>query len=528
MSFISFTFLVFILILLLMYFCVPAHMQWCVILIFNIIFYLSYGAEYIGFIGITAIVTWGMALMLERTESRYDDLKQKCEDKEERKKLNKEKIHKKKGIMVLGLAVCFGIWGVFKYAATFLLGVNRVTGILGKEWNCEIPSYVLPLGISFYTFIAASYCIDIYRQKYKSEHNFFRYFTFVSFFPHLIQGPFSRYDHLSKSLYETHTFDYRRMGEGIVRIVWGLIKKMVIADRLSIVIDRICQQDQELGGIYIIVLIVLLPVRLYTDFSGYMDMGIGICRIMGISLQENFRQPVFAKSVDEFWRRWHITLGAWFRDYLFYPVSMSGWVKKVTKRLKQKVSPELHRMLPSYIALFFVWSATGLWHGGAFNYLLWGWINLLCIASGMLFKEKYKAIKKKLHIRDTSRLWQGIQMTRTFLIFGVTEMLSDASSFSEFCREIKRLLMVSNWGIVKTPLALLPGLEGEDVCIVVALLAIVVIIDILKEKKADIYGMLHQIPIIPRYICYVAMVYVVILFGFSGGDVMGGFMYAQF
>lgn len=507
MSLISIYFFAFLAVLLVVYFLVPGRWQWKVIPCFSLWFYLSYGVRYIVFIATTTVITYFMGIYLNRDDDRLAELKKQSTDKEQRKKYKEDCVKKKKRIMLMGLIINFGIWAVLKYT-----------------------SFVdfFPLGISIYTFIAAGYCIDVYRGKYRAERSFFRYCSFITFFPHIVQGPFSRYDVLGETLFEVHRFDFDRLGRGALRMAWGYFKKLVIAARLSVVVNLIMNHNSEYGGIYIFLLFILLPIRLYADFSGYMDIVAGLCHMMGIRLQENFMQPIFARSIDEFWRRWHITLGAWFRDYLFYPVSMSKLVQKISKKWKGLVSPATARLIPSYIALFLVWSATGLWHGGSPNYLLWGWINFFCIATGMQFKNLYARIKSKLYISDENKLWKLFQMIRTFLIFGFAEMVSDTRSIYGILMNCKSLICDHNWSLILKPLALFPGLDMRDLFIVAVGALLIVVVDIMKEKKIDIYTLVQRIPVVPRYVCYVMLFYSVILFGYLGADAAEGFMYAQF
>lgn len=528
MSFVSVRFFLFLTIFLAIYFLVPKRFQWMTVLCANIFFYLTYGVRYVGYIIVAIVVTYYIGILLEKTERKFKALREQCDVKEERRGYKSVCVKAKKRIMFVGLLSVFAVWAVLKYTLFATININRLLDRLNFEGQIPELDFTLPLGISIYTFVAAGYCIDVYRNKYPAEKNFLKYCTFITFFPQMVQGPFSRYDSLSKTLFAGSDFDYERFGQGALRIVWGFFKKLVIANRMTVIVDIIMSENSSYNGIYIVVLMILLPVRLYADFSGYMDIVCGLCRIMGIDLQENFRQPFFAKSIDEFWRRWHITLGAWFKDYLFYSLSMSKGIQKFSKYCKKWVSVETGRLLPSYIALIFVWSATGLWHGSTWNYLLWGWINLFCIVSSMQFKPLYEKIKRRLHIVDSNKVWQLFQMIRTFMIFGFAEMISDAISLSDTIADCISLVTVNNWSFISQPLMLFPGLEIRDLYILVIGITFMLIMDILKERQVDIYGVIHKMPTVPRYIGYVGIVYLVILFGYTGGNVAEGFMYAQF
>ena len=507
MSFVSIEFFAFLTALLFTYFITPGKHQWKVIPVFSMIFYMSYGVGNILFIMLTISITYYVGISLNREDDKFKELKKQCEDREQKKAYKEICNRNKKRVILVGLVSVFGIWIVLKYTNIFDIS---------------------PLGISIYTFIAAGYCIDVYREKFRAERNFGKYFSFVTFFPQIIQGPFSRYDVLSQSLYEKHEFDFERFSRGVTRICYGYFKKLVIANRLTVVVDAIMSPDSGYEGIYIFMLFIILPVRLYADFSGYMDIVIGVCNILGINLQENFKQPIFAKSIDEFWRRWHITLGAWFKDYLFYTVSMGKMAQKIAKKCKAKLAPTTARMIPSYIALILVWSATGLWHGGKPTYLIWGWINLICIVSSMQLKPFYTKVKNRLHIKDENKVWQSFQMLRTFLIFGFAEMVSDTQSVYRMIMNCKSLILVRNWDLILNPIELFPGLEVMDLIILLISVLLMYMVDVLKEKEMDINTIIHKYPVGIRYMGYAVLVYFILIFGYVGADAAEGFMYAQF
>lgn len=527
MSFLSLKFLIFLVILFCVYFGVPRKWQGTVLLIANMVFYLSSGIRYAAFILITAFSVWCVALLLERTSERYKEERKACQTREE-KQLNKARCAAdKKKIMAAVMILNFGIWFLLKYSAFLFGNLQKICQGIGSG-IFRVPDFVLPLGISFYTFIAIGYCIDVYRGKYPAEKRFDRFLLFLSFFPHIVQGPFSRYDRMKDSLNAEHHFSFDRMGEGIIRILWGYFKKVVIADRLGVVVQTIYAGEGGYGGIYVLVLMICVTLQLYADFSGYMDIAVGICRVLDIHLEENFRQPFFSRSIEEVWRRWHITLGAWFRDYLFYSVSMSKAAQKIGKKCKGKVSAATARLVPSYIALAAVWTVTGFWHGAAWNFLIWGWMNMTFIILGMQLAPFYGRIKERLHIADENRAWRFFQMLRTFLLFGYMEMFSDSGSTMGSIRLTVSLFTEHNWELLGKPRSLFPGVDGFDVCIVLIGVILLLVVDILKEKGKDLYQLLGSVPIVVRYIGYAGLFYAVILLGNTGANLAGGFMYAQF
>lgn len=506
MSFISVKFLVFCLLLFLGYFLAPRKWQWLVLLFANAVFYFSAGGIHIVFLAVTCISAYACAVQVERVGEKYKAIrKDTCHTREEKQRNKAQCAGVQKRMMAACFTINFGIWIALKYSG--------------------LP--VFPLGISFYTFMAMGYCIDVYRGKYPAEKNPAKFALFLSFFPHMVQGPFSRYNNLKETLYASHAFSWERLRQGGIRILWGIFKKTAVAYRFGLLADAIFARQEMQGGMYILVLMASLALQLYADFSGYMDIAAGVSQCLGVRLEENFRQPFYSRSMDEFWRRWHITLGAWFRDYLFYTVSMGKRTQSLARKWRGKLGNSFSRMLPSYIALFFVWTATGLWHGTAWNFLLWGWMNLFFIAAGIFLAPVYGKCREFFHIRENSRGWHLFQMARTFFLFGYMEMFSSASSAREALRLTRRLFL---WEASAAGESLLEmaGLEACDVFVFAAGTLLMAAMDRMKENQVDLHGLLCRMPTAIRYVCLVGLVYMILLLGDIGTDASKGFMYAQF
>ena len=239
--------------------------------------------------------------------------------------------------MLAGILFNFGMLAVVKYADFLLGNVNGIIGLFGGgEETVPLPHFLLPMGISFYIFQSMGYLLDVYRNKYQPQRNLGKFALFVSFFPQLIQGPISRYDALAPSLLAEHRWDTTTVAFGLQRMLWGFFKKLVVADRLMAVVRTLSGNPDEYQGVYVLALMAVYAVTLYADFTGGIDVTIGAAQCLGIEVAENFNRPFFSKSTAEYWRRWHITMGSWFRDYIFYPVSISktmlGWTQKVTAK----------------------------------------------------------------------------------------------------------------------------------------------------------------------------------------------------
>ncbi len=494
----------FILCICILYFVVPKKGQWYVILLGNISFCAYVSRNGLPFVFGTIFITYFAAILLEKLSKKSKEASSSISDREEKKKIRAKFTRKKRWVLGLALVLIFGLWGSIKYSG-----------------------WLMPLGISYYTLIAAGYCIDVYRDKYGAEHNFLKYTTFVTFFMQMIQGPFSRYGELSKTLFGSHSFSFTRLYDGLMRILWGVFKKCMVADKLSVTVDYIYQNYQNLNGIYVMLGIVFFAIELYADFSGYMDIMLGAGNIMGIVLPENFHQPFFSKSIEEFWRRWHITLGAWFKDYVFYPVSMSKWCQNLGRSARKLLGNQMGRLLPSYLALIFVWSATGLWHGAALHFWLWGMMQMIVIIFSMQMAPVYEKLHTKLHISVDSSWWKGIQMIRTFLLFGFMEVMSEADTIGMAFSMYGRLFTRWDFSIFSDIHGIFVQMQLQDVMVCLIGIAMMILVDVLREKKISIKNIIQRIPVFPRYVLYIGAIYMIIIFA-TRGQGMGGFMYANF
>ena len=322
MLFTSYEFIVFVLVLFVIYYIVPKKIQWMLLLLGSYVFYSYAGIQYLAYIIATTITTYfaGRKIaQLQTVGAEYIKANKAEMSREERKayKARNKKIQRR--LLIICMLFNFGILAVLKYSDFTILNINSVFDLLGIERNIPVLGFVLPLGISFYTFQTMGYIIDVYREKYAPEKNIFKLGLFISFFPQLIQGPISRFDDLKESLFEKHSFEAKKISFGMQRILWGYFKKLVVADRLLVAVNTIVRNPEEYQGVYVLVGMFFYAIQLYADFTGGIDIAIGVAEIFGVRLKENFERPYFSKSITEYWRRWHITLGTWFKDYMFFP-----------------------------------------------------------------------------------------------------------------------------------------------------------------------------------------------------------------
>ena len=331
MSLVSNLFLLFVAVSVLVYYIVPHKFQWLVLLCFSYIYYLAGGVRYVGFILFSTLVTWGIALAVEKAEAGGS--------------------HKSaRNFLVLGLILNFGMLGVIKYTNFMIENLNALF-----HMNLRGMEILLPLGISFYTFQSSGYLLDVYWKRCDAERNPVKYALFVSFFPQILQGPIGRYSRLAHQLYEPHKFEGKNITRGFERILWGFFKKMIIADNCAMAVNEIWGSYQYQSGFTLLLGGLLFTFQIYGDFSGYSDIAIGCARLFGIDLMKNFNYPYFSRDISEFWRRWHISLSTWFRDYIYIP--LGGSRCKKTKVIRNT---------------FIIFIISGLWHGANWTFILWG------------------------------------------------------------------------------------------------------------------------------------------------------------
>ncbi len=425
MLFTSYRFLGFMVVLFGLYYFIPKKCQWMLLLIASFVFYAFAGWEYFLFMGATILTTYGAGVLIDRNHERQKRYltEKKAELSKEEKKAYKEKQKKKRFWLMTGCMVFnFGILAVLKYTNFAIANVNSILGWAGSENVLAMQDLILPLGISFYTFQSMGYLIDIHRGKYPAQRNVLKFALFVSFFPQLIQGPISRYDDLEKTLYVPHVFSWNTICFGLQRILWGYFKKLVIADRMLIGVNSLIQAPETYDGFYVLLGMLFYALQLYADFTGGIDITIGIAQVLGITVKENFNRPYFSKGIKEYWRRWHISLGSWFTDYLFYPISVCKPMLKCSKWSRKVFGEQIGKRVPVYAATIAVWFITGIWHGAAWNFIVWGLGNCFFIMLSQELEPLYEKFHNRFTVKD--KLWfKGFQILRTFFLMCSLRML---------------------------------------------------------------------------------------------------------
>ena len=448
MAFTSAWFLLFAALTLLVYYLVPKRVQWWVLLAASYGFYAYAGAHYLLFILFTTLVSYVIARIMQRRADAEDAFVESHRDtleKSERKAYRAKEKKKRFSILLLGLFLTLGVLAVLKYTGFVLSGINSMVSSFGYQ-PFSIPSLLLPLGISFYTFQSVGYLIDVYRKKAKAERNLAKFALFVSFFPQLIQGPISRFSDLGSQLYAPHSFDGQGFGAGLIRVVWGYFKKVVVADTAMIAVRTLVTENATYNGAYVFLLILLYSAQIYGDFTGGIDITIGLSEMMGIRLAENFNRPFASRSTKEYWRRWHITMGSWFTDYIFYPLSVTPSMQKLSKWSRAKLGESVGKRIPVYTATIVTWFLTGLWHGAGMNFIVWGLLNCLVILVSQELQPLYNRFHKRFPGVAENRAWIFWQCARTFLLMGLIRSLDCYRDVPLTFRLWGSMLTAGNWG----------------------------------------------------------------------------------
>ena len=485
MLFTSYGFILFVALLIGVYYIFPKRYQWTLLLVASYFFYAFSGLENFAFILFTTLTCFFVARAIERMREKEDEYvaqNKESLDKEARKAYRAKEKKKRFNLLLLGLFLNFGMLAILKYTAFALRNLNSILDLFGAK-SVGIPDLILPLGISFFVFQSTGYLIDVYRGKTFAEKNIAKLALFVSFFPQLAQGPISRHSDLAAELYVPHPFSAKSLKFGLQRVLWGYFKKLVIADRILIVIKAMLGDTATYNGVYVLLLILLYSVEIYADFTGGIDITIGIAEMMGIRLKENFNHPFSSRSTKEYWNRWHITMGSWFTDYVFYPMSVTKPMMKLSKWSRAHLGNAVGKRLPVYLATIVTWFLTGLWHGAAWNFIVWGLLNCLVILVSQELEPLYRKFREKFPKLTASGAYHCFEATRTFLLMGLIRSLDCYANVGLTFRMWGSMFTKFNFASCFGGEIFELGLELKDYIILAVAVTVVAIVAKLSQKK---------------------------------------------
>ncbi|MEG2394710.1 MAG: MBOAT family O-acyltransferase, partial [Ruthenibacterium sp.] len=418
----------------------------------------------------------------------------------------------KKLWVVVSLALNLGILFFFKYYNFAFSSLQRVFGLAGISF--QVPSFdvLLPVGISFYTFQALSYTVDVYRGEIKPEHNVLKYALFVSFFPQLVAGPIERSRNLLPQIDEVHVYDHARVRNGLLRMLYGLFQKLVVADRLALLVNEVFNHYQSYAGLEIAVAAVLFTVQIYCDFGGYSNLAIGSAQVLGFRLMENFKQPYFARDIADFWKRWHISLSSLMRDYIYIPLggSRRGAVR-------------------TCINLLLTFLASGLWHGAMWTFVMWGLLHGVYRVVGRATRTLRSRLYRWLHIRtDTFSFALGQRVTTFFLVV-VSYIFFRANSMRAALHMLYSMFTEWNPWIFTDGTIVSMGLTAANLTVAVLAIAVVWYVDLCRERGRHLCVALQQQNMVFRWGLYYAAILAIAVFGIYGPAYSAAqFIYFQF
>lgn len=512
MSLVSVEFIVFVIISLLLYYIVPRKFQWIVLLFSSVAFYLVGGATTIMYLIITTLTTYFAGILL----GKYNK-----EDKNVA-----EIIKKKKRLVVLSTTVLnFGILFFLKYWNPLADMINYTL----KFEKINILELILPLGISFYMFQSIGYIIDVYRNKYEPEKNIFKYALFTSFFPQMVQGPISRFDSLGNELYAEHKFSWDNLKDGIQLLMLGYFKKLVIADRAAIVVNAVIYDYANQSGSIILIAMILYCIQLYCDFSGGIDVTRAVAKMFGITLVDNFKRPIFSTTLTDFWRRWHISLGSWMKDYLFFPLSVSKPFVKFGKFVRKHIKGKAGKILPVSLITFIVYFAIGIWHGGSLKYIAFGMWNGVIITVALLLEPFFIKLKQKLNITNKNKLFYIFQILRTSIIVLMGRYITRVPRLLALFDIIK--ITFTNFGVANVFNGTLLdfGITGMDYIVILVGTLVILIIEAIDEYGIGARKLLEKQKTIVQWSVLMISILTLTIFGICRGNYIASeFIYKQF
>lgn len=529
MSLISEQFLLFAAALVIVFYWIPKRGQWICLLVASGVFYCAAGVENCLFILVTAlssyVATRVMQTMGEKTRA-YLQAEKSNLDRAERKQIKARSTRRRKTVMIACLVLNFGLLGLFKYGGFVLRQVNELTILFGGAGFDTVWHLIVPLGISFYTFQTMGYVVDVYWEKSPAQTNFAKLLLFTSFFPQVTQGPISDYRQLAPQLFAGHRYDDHNVTYGFQRMLWGYFKKMVLADRVAPMVHAVFAEYTALPGNNVLLGAFLYSLQIYADFSGYMDIVCGLCEMLDIRLTENFLRPYFSKSIAEYWRRWHISLGAWFKTYLYYPIAISRFSKRCGKWGTKVFGSTFGKTISASLALVVVWLTTGLWHGANWGYIVWGGINGLFIIVSLWLEPVYERLRRGLRVRESGFGWRAFQTLRTFFLVTMIKVFPEVGGFRNGVGYWAHCFL--NWDLSGSVRSLLYPLSSRMDYLILGGGALLLFAVSLVQRKGSVRDRLARTPRLLRLAVFLAIFFAIVLWGIPMSTKTGGFLYAQF
>lgn len=502
MSITSFYYLGFTAAALILYYVVNPKWQSRYLLLVSLVFYLLAGQGYtIAYLVISTVSTYYAAPAIHNAGDEK----------------------KAKRILAATLVLNFGLLALLKYYGFILWNVNAVRALFGGDPVGTTVHIAASLGVSYYTLQLAGYLLDCYWKVGLVQTNFLDFALFACYFPQMTSGPISRYKQIQGGLYAEHSFNYTQVTHGLKRMAWGLFKKMVIADRLGLIVNSVYANYESYHLTIIWAGIFCFALQLYTDFSGCMDIILGTSECFGITLPENFRNPFFSTTIQEFWQRWHITLGTWLKDYIMDPVLKSNTWIKLGEKSRKKLGKKWGKRIPTYLGMLVLWLAMGLWHGSGWKFIigegLWFWIVII---TGNMCSKSLQKLNQKLHINPQNILWITFQRLRTFFIFSIGLICFRAENMGEVFAVLKA-------GVTHYSQRGFSQVKGDLGLVNLIMLCIAFVIfaaaEMMQNRKTDVFTWITERPTPVSWCTYMIICAMILLSLSISGQ---SFIYAGF
>lgn len=510
MSITSFYFLLFFGCILLLYYIVPKKAQWVVLLGASVLYYLfsDNGILILYPIGAVLVSFLGIRIM-ERADREKEALQERGK--------SPEKIRKRALLFVIfaNVAVLF----LLKYINFGINTVNGIAALFGRQDPLLSGlNWLVPLGISYYSLSLIGYVTDVYFGIAKPQRNPAKMALYGMFFPCMLSGPILKYREDADQFFLPHPFDYVQVTRGMQRMLWGFFKVLVISERMALIVDTVYGNDTQYQGTFIWIGTAAFAFQLYTNFSGGMDISLGIAQTFGLKLPENFERPFFSKTISEYWRRWHITLGVWMKEYVFYPLLRSGLFTKLGKKLRKKFGKKRGKQLTTFAGMFLLWFTVGIWHGGDWKYVIGsGLLHWLYIVCGQLLEPWFASAMKRLHINPQARWVNVFRILRTFFLVNIGFVFFRADSVGTALRMLKEAICVFNPQILVDGSIFTLGLDWIECTIAVVSLLMLLAVSLL-QRKGSIRERIGAKCLPVRWLIWYALLFYVILLGYYGPE----------
>lgn len=493
MTFNSIDFLIFFPIVALIYFVLPRQIRAVWLLAASYAFYMHWNPKYLILILISTAITYAAALGLDYLKDRqHSGSLQRL-------------------LLAVGILSNLAILGYFKYVNMLIDTVNKI----GRR-EISTLDIILPVGISFYTFQALGYMIDVYRDEIKVERNLIRYALFVSFFPQLVAGPIERSKNLLTQMREERShilWDYERITSGLITMLYGFFVKVVIADRIAVLVNQVFDNYQMYGSSILVLGSICFSIQIYCDFLGYSTIAVGAARVLGFQLMENFNTPFLAHSITELWRRWHISMSSWFRDYVYFPLGGSRCKKG-----------------KHYCNILITFGVSGLWHGANWTFVIWGLLN----GFYQIVERELAPLINRINLRCKTKVnsfgYKLFQVMITFGLFSFSFIFFRARSVSQAIAYIRRMFTVKDWWCLFDGSVYELGLDYKEIAILFVALLILLIVDCMRYKTGKVFAiLLEEQWIVFRWVVIILLLLMTVIYGYYGPSYEATqFIYFQF